>query len=194
MNKLLIIILLLLPLGESFSDEAKIASRINDDKNIMGYIVINAPDKLYLKLSDLSKSLSQNYLEGLEKEMGAFLPIIQDATSIVIVYYSFEEDISIGYFITVKNKNVFDSVYITALENKEIINNTLIFSEEDEDTLKVFKSLHPKISLISSKNDVDFLYDINHSILKNANEKKFTPNKLNLLNQFDYISGSFNLR
>jgi hypothetical protein len=193
MNKLLIIILLLLPLGESFSDEAKIASRINDDKNIMGYIVINAPDKLYLKLSDLSKSLSQNYLEGLEEEMGAFLPIIQDATSIVIVYYSFEEDISIGYFITVKNKNVFDSVYITALENKEIINNTLIFSEEDEDTLKVFKSLHTKISLISSKNDVDFLYDINHSILKNANEKKFTPNKLNLLNQFDYISGSFNL-
>lgn len=191
MKSLILLLFFLMLFGTSYSEDSKHLTRINEDKNIIGYVVFNRPDNIYQKLNELNKSFSKNYLKIFEEEYEELLPIIQDSTSIVIVYYYFEEDVSTGYYITVKNKKIFDCDYVSEIDNKVTINNTLIFTEEDdEESIKIHKLLQPKISVITTKNDIEWFYDINHIL--HLDEKTFTPNELNVVKQFDFFNFSFN--
>jgi len=192
-KKYILLILLILLYSSQAQDVVKQSKRFSDDKNIIGYLAINRPDKVYEKADEINKSLSRNFLKIYNEEYNDFLPIIQESSSIVVIYYYFQKDISIGYFITVKNKNVFDCEYVNDLENKVIVNNTLIFSEEDdEESIKVFKNLFQKALTITTKSDMEYYYDIKHLFEIDENKNNFSPIELNVIKQFDYISACFN--
>ena len=157
-------LILLISLTSAMADVKVKPQRLNDDPKILGYIVIKDPYKSYQKISELANTSAPNLMQGIEEEIGMFLPVLEKSNSIVFVFYFINNDLAIGIYSTVKDKKVFDNILITSLENKEIIDNTLIICE-NKDCLKIFKDLYPKVNTLSYKNDIDIYFDLKNLII-----------------------------
>lgn len=177
----------------SFADSKIKPNRLNNDPKILGLIAIKDPYKIYQKIAEIFENATPGIMNEIIGEVSIYIPILEKASNIVFVYYHLNDEISIGYYITVKDKKIFDNILIASFENKEVIENTMIISEED-DELKIFKDLYPKISALNQKKEVEVNVDLKNIFFIFEEDFKKEKNKSikQFCDQFDMLTLNLN--
>lgn len=169
MNRLHVFCLLfLLSFTTIFANPEK-AQRISDDSKIIGFLVLKEPATFYNKFLKLSNAIYPGSSAAIEQNVAPVKNILDSATSIGVVLYSkdnFHETPSVGVYITVKDKGVFQNPILGLAPSKEVVDNTLVVSVDGQNLPK-FKEFQKKLSAVKTQNDLEVFFDITNIVKLN---------------------------